>query len=351
MTYNEHSTGHFTGTLPPDFLDHLEQHLIEYAQPLNRTSNSLSIEWPAASLSLTLSSDGFTFAIHAASEAHLHQARESAMYLLDHISPGCTDTMSWTGKQARQGIPPNLHMARVLSARPFAANFIRIAVQTDGALALSTGGMHFSLLLPPAGHLPLWPVIDERGRTRWPEGVGAPHRAAYTFVTLDVDSGEIVFDVFLHEGGPTSDWARNVSAGDLVGLMGPGGGEFPIGDFIAMAGDETALPAIRRILEHSSADRRGVVLIELSDLADKAALDPACIPAGINLRWLHRGHDEPLGQALQNVELPVEGTSRFVWLAAEQTTVRTSKAWFRENRNLARTEGYFSAYWETKGDH
>ncbi|RWR05395.1 siderophore-interacting protein [Sinirhodobacter populi] len=346
MPHPERSSGRYAGSPPADLLAHLERHLLEYGTQMSRTEERLELTWPGADLTLTTCPEGFTLEITAANAAHLHQAREGAMFLLDHVLPDCTATMIWSGTTPAPGAPPNFHLAHVVSVERFAASFLRVELDVEGIEALSTGGMHFSLLLPPEGKVPLWPVLDERGRTRWPEGPGTPHRAGYTFVSLDPDRQRIVFDVYMHEGGPTPEWARHARPGDIVAVMGPGGGDFPPGDFILLGGDETALPAIRRILETSAPGRRGVAMIEVGDRADTAAIDPAAIPAGITLRWFTRGGTVTLAEGLRTADLPAAGQSRFVWIAAEQALVREAKQWFRENHALGRAEGYFSSYWE-----
>ena len=72
--------------------------------------------------------------------------------------------------------------------------------------------------------------------------------------------------------------------GDPVGILGPGGGEGPVADWVVLAGDETALPAIGRILEELPSDARGVAIVEVADAREEQDLPH---PPGVALRWLH----------------------------------------------------------------
>src|SRR5690606_28183672 len=55
---------------------------------------------------------------------------------------------------------------------------------------------------------------------------------------------------------------------------------------VVLVGDETAAPAIARILEDAPRDLRGCAFIEVPDAADVLAIDA---PAGVDVHWLPRG--------------------------------------------------------------
>ncbi|MEC9105031.1 MAG: siderophore-interacting protein, partial [Pseudomonadota bacterium] len=110
---------------------------------------------------------------------------------------------------------------------------------------------------------------------------------------------------------------------------------------VLMAGDETALPALRRILEHSPADRRGDVLIEVGHPEDIRDLPH---PPGILLHWVVRARGETLWDRLSVMDAP-EGPDRHVWVAGEQDLVRKARARFRREQGVGASEGYFANYW------
>ncbi|WP_289155283.1 siderophore-interacting protein [uncultured Salipiger sp.] len=334
------STARFAGRLPTDLLDHVETHVREFTDRVTRRETGIAVRYDASDVVLSTGAGGLSVVVSAASDLHLYQIRESVAYLLDHVFPEAGAALVWEGGTPETDVPPNFHLATVRSVARVGASFLRVEMACDGIEALSVGGMHFSLILPPEGRAPVWPHIDARGRTAWPEGEDALHRAAYTFVELDAEAGRFTFDVYEHDGGRTTEWARHATPGTQVAVMGPGGGDFPAGDVLLMAGDETALPAIRRILARSAPTRRGKVLIELADAGNREDMPR---PEGVEINWITRGRGESLADLLLAEPKP-EGDT-FVWVAAEQGLVRTARAHFRKHWDLPRDRGYFSAYW------
>jgi NADPH-dependent ferric siderophore reductase len=122
----------------------------------------------------------------------------------------------------------------------------------------------------------------------------------------DGDDRRLVVDFVLHlqpgATGPASLWASRADTGHRVIVIGPrrgvawGGIEFEPGPAtrILLAGDETAVPAITRILEDLPVTAVGHAFLEVPDEADILALKA---PAGFVLRWLPRGH-ESVGRRL-----------------------------------------------------
>ena len=327
------------GPLPARVLDHIHTHAVEYGLSVTRVSNGLDVVHGAASVAIRIKGETFSVRIEAPTEVQLHQARDSVIYLLDQVMPQIGARLAWTGTATARNRPPNFHVATVCGVEQVSANFLRVHMACDDVAALCVGGMHFSLLLPPAGRAPVWPVLNDRMRTVWPADADTLHRAAYTFTSLDPALGRFTFDIFAHAGGRTTDWVRHVTGGEVVGIMGPGSGDFPVTDDLLIAGDETALPAIRRILEQSPPTRAGRALIEIGNPAD---IVPITVPPLMTLDWLLRGRDQDLCAQLLTIDhLPRE---TFVWVAAEQATIRQVKAHFR-TLGLARDRSYLSYYW------
>lgn len=118
---------------------------------------------------------------------------------------------------------------------------------------------------------------------------------------LAPDSTRLTVDFVLHlvpgATGPASTWAAQARPGDEVLIVAPwreaeyfGGIEFAPGDAddIVLAGDETAAPAIARILGDlnvTDADCRGTAFIEVPTAADVV---PFPAPPGFDVRWLAR---------------------------------------------------------------
>ncbi|MCE6951500.1 siderophore-interacting protein [Cereibacter sphaeroides] len=341
MTEKE-AQGCLPGALPDDLLARLAEEMAEHGIAPAWEGRTLRAELPEGRAVIALGSRGLTARVTARDALHLHQIREGMAHLVEHVLPGSAAALAWTGDLDPAGsMPPNLQLAGIVSVDRFGSSFLRVELSCPGAAAFARGGMHFSLLLPPRGRAPVWPRIDARGRTIWAEGAEALHRAAFTFVEVDPGRGRIVFDVFDHAGGPAADWIRHARKGETVALMGPGGGEAPPGDVVLLAGDETALPAIRHILERSDAGRRGHVILEIGRPEDRTALTA---PPGITVDWVLRDRPGAFWQRLLDAPLPPVGENRFVWIAAEQALVRRAKRHFRA-LGIAREESCFAAYW------
>ena len=329
----------YDGPLPVGILDRIHNDAMDYGLPVTRITDGLALTRGEAAVVIRTDENGFSVEISAPTHIMLHQARDSVIYLLDHIVPAISANLQWSGTASERSFPPNFQIAMVCGIEHVGGNFIRVHMACDAVETLCVGGMHFSLLLPPAGRVPVWPILNDRMRTVWPADADTLHRAAYTFVAIDPVSGRFSFDIFAHAGGRTTDWAQRVTGGEVVGIMGPGSGDFPITDDLLIAGDETALPAIRRILEQSPPTRHGHAVIEVGDPAD---IVPITVPPLMTLDWILRGPDQGLCAQLLNIDhLPPE---TFVWVAAEQATIRQVKAHFK-TLGLARDKSYISYYW------
>lgn len=118
----------------------------------------------------------------------------------------------------------------------------------------------------------------------------------YTVRDLDVAAGTLAIDFVVHgDEGVAGPWAATVEAGTAIHVLGPGGAYAPdpAADAHLLVGDESALPAVAAAVEALGPDARGHVLLEVAGPGDEVDLP---VPAGVELRWLHRGttaHEAP----------------------------------------------------------
>ncbi|GAV37080.1 Vibriobactin utilization protein ViuB [Roseomonas sp. TAS13] len=115
---------------------------------------------------------------------------------------------------------------------------------------------------------------------------------------------------------------------------------------MVLAGDETALPAIGRILEELPSDARGVAIVEVADAREEQDLPH---PPGVALRWLHRnglpaGTPNLLPAALRALHWPESGTAA-AWAAAEFQVAQSMRCHLRDERGLDKDRCYCAAYW------
>ena len=238
----------------------------------------------------------------------------------------------------------------VLAVRDITPRMRRFTLSGDNLQPFLEGGLHVSLFFLGDGRLEQ-PQIENTGRVIWPGD--APAARAYTIRHIDVGAGRVEIDMLLHPshgGAPGADFARAARPGAVIGMAGPGGGQLPPSHWVLLAGDETALPAIARMLETLPAETKAVVRIEVTDQQDWLPLRSA---AEVDLRWLHRGHipaasSRLLLDALAQTQFPDQNTDRFVWFAAETEIARQAKASLRARPDYAPGDCMAAGFWRAE---
>ena len=203
--------------------------------------------------------------------------------------------------------PPSvlLTLAEVHSVTRLSPAFVRIELASAAFVDLGEDGFdtRFKVVLPgPTGELPPIPDVPEDYYALWmdaPDDRRSPMRT-YTVrdVVRDRDEVRLVVDFVVHEDeghgvGPACRWALSAKPGDVIQVIAPhllseyGGTEFdPAGHrHVLLVGDETAVPAISRILADLGPGHHGEVFIEVptsADILDLPLLD------GFEVRWLPR---------------------------------------------------------------
>ncbi|GAB3071844.1 siderophore-interacting protein [Pedococcus soli] len=190
-------------------------------------------------------------------------------------------------------------------------SFVRVTFGGPGLVDLSTADgfdTRFKVVFPgPTGLLPGSTSTPEQWQESWramPEAERSPMRT-YTIreITTGGDAVRLVTDFVVHEAatgdesalGPACRWALTARPGDLVHIVGPhrrspmyGGTEFDPGALrdLLLIGDETALPAIARILEDVGPGFTGHAFVEVPTAADIPVLPEHDL---VDVTWLVRG--------------------------------------------------------------
>jgi NADPH-dependent ferric siderophore reductase len=178
-----------------------------------------------------------------------------------------------------------------------------------------------------------------------------PLARAYTVRRYDPQTRELDVDFVVHGDGVATTWARDASPGDRMHIAGPSVSQGLPEDYeyLLAVGDETALPAIARLLEELPADARGHVFVEI---ADSAHIQSVRELSGVSVTWLPREGAEPgattlLLDAVSAVEWS-DGRV-FAWLAGEQATVRSLRRHLIRDRGIVKTDIDFTGYWKRGG--
>jgi NADPH-dependent ferric siderophore reductase len=244
---------------------------------------------------------------------------------------------------------PDLRSVDVLTVRSVTdvTPTVRRVVLTGSPDAVTAAGPTVNLLVPPVGNAaPRWPQVARDGRIVWPEGAHGVALRSYTARRQDPARGEVEIDFVLHGDGPAAAWAGAAAPGALLGVAGGASlGEKPAGRLL-LVGDETALPAISRILREAAPDVSGLALVEVADPAEE---QPLSAPTGVDVRWLHRNGTAP-GESSLLVDAvaaldPFDGPDVFAWVGAESAAVRAIRADLRGRWGLGRAQHHAIGYW------
>ena len=201
------------------------------------------------------------------------------------------------------------------------------------------------------------PVTDDEYGMRWYQSYLAipeperPWMRQFTIRSHHPGDGTIAVDFILHgDDGPASRWGSSAEVGDEVGMVGPSPVfaqpvPFDRCDWLLLAGDETALPAIGTLLEALPDGKTAIVYAEVADTAEEQQFETN---GDVTVHWLHRdgepaGKSTVLVEAVTGAELP-SGNGR-AWLAGEAGSVRALRRHLVGERGLPKPSVDFTGYW------
>lgn len=245
-------------------------------------------------------------------------------------------------------------MARVRRAERLSPAFVRVTLESPdfADLARDVGfDTRFKMIFPrDDGVLPELGAVGADWYLCWlgmPPQQRAPMR---TYTIRDVvDEGpdvllvvDLVVHEPVHEAGPACRWAAGARSGDVVQVVAPrrdlaqhglayGGFEFDPGGHrrLLIAADETAVPAVARILLDLQPGAVGDVFCEVPRREDML---PLSVPPGIRLHWLPRSDWKPSrgraqGRALVDAVREHQGLGGVEPVAASAATPGDIDVW------------------------
>ncbi len=200
---------------------------------------------------------------------------------------------------------------RVDSVERLSPAFVRVTFEGPALVDLSTADgfdTRFKVVFPgPTGRLPEHGGVPERWQEAWLAMADEERSPMRTYTIREIRTAgervQLVTDFVVHEPtdgtaddlGPACRWALAAQPGDVVHIVGPhrlapiyGGTEFDPGELrdLLVIGDETALPAIARILDDLDPGFTGHVFVEVPSADDILDLPHHHL---VTVTWLVRG--------------------------------------------------------------
>lgn len=308
---------------------------------LLNSDREVSCSTPFGTFGIRARGQGLRLSVAAARQDWLFMLKESMVEHLAQFMPDAVAALRWSDDDSAGSLPPNFQFAKVVSVKRIGTAFKRLRIKAGGLESYDDTSIHFRVVLPPEEQANvIWPHVGANGATVWPKGDRALHRPVYTARAIDHAAGLIDVDIFIHDGGRMTDWVAQVMPGTTTAIVGPGGGGIPQTDRINLYGDETAFPAIGRILDSLPADAVGRVVLVSEAGADCAY--PINPPAGMTVDWLHTA-DQPdlVAMALADLDRTPD---HFLWFAAEKSQVQPLRALMKD-KGLTSANSYVATYW------
>ena len=251
--------------------------------------------------------------------------------------------------------PPTFRRARVAAAEDLTPHLRRVRLEGEELRLLDPAlpAASIRLLLPAHAadpvELPTWTGNEFRTS----DGSRAVIRTL-TPVELDLVAGSVSLDVVRHDSGPLTAWVDTVAPGHEVALSGPGRGYEvdPSASAFLLAGDETALPALRQVVEVLPPTLPVRVLAEVR--GPDARVEIGTRP-DLDVRWLDSDPDAPPGDVLvravveatgpgPGTGVELDGTT--VWVAGEAAAVQRIRRHLFEDLGLPRSRAHVRGYWK-----
>ena len=280
--------------------------------------------------------NGLRLVINAGKPDNVHVIRDALVGQIADAVPDVAETITWSDTSERDPYPPNLQFTEVVNTRKLCTDFQRVTLRLERPEAFEDDdAIHFRILLPePANTDPDYPTLAPNGATKWPKGAKALHRPVYTVRSLNGDLVEM--DVFQHDGGRASDWAQSVTPGTRLAIIGPGGGGLVPEAKVGLAGDETAFPAIARIIETLPAGATGEIIL-LSHNGNRDYPFPNA--GGLSVTWTDKTRFADVTRAALASQ-----PGCYAWIAAErgQTGKITAS---EELKAVPKAQRYVAGYW------
>lgn len=209
----------------------------------------------------------------------------------------------------------------------------------------NSSARHIKVFFPlPGQQKPVMPTF-KHGRPVWEDPTLKPVTRAYSISEYDHLKKELSIDFVMHLKGPASIWASEAVEGDYLAVAGPGeaGSFLREGEFYLLAGDLSALPAMRVLINGLSPDSKGVAIIEIESLTH--IIDLGRIPSKFKISWIlnTKNLNFLLSEKVKQMDWPEADVS--AWVAGESNNVLEIRN-FLKSKGLKPGQYYGIPYWK-----
>jgi len=181
------------------------------------------------------------------------------------------------------------------------------------------------------------------------EWTPASNRQGRDYTPRRIADGQLDLDFVLHGDGPAASWARDAIPGDALWIVGPKSSIVlpDDADWILLAGDETALPAIGRFLDERPIDAPAHVVVTIADPSARLSL---ALRAGDTISWVIAAPtDRDALERAVRAALPEDGDG-FAWAAAESRTLLPIRRLLSRERRMPKNRVNITGYWHAEDE-
>lgn len=332
-----------------DYIEPIVESIASHDMTVEQAEGIHHIRSPFGYASFEATARGFRLTVDAPDPAALNRLKHALAGPIGFIAAREKPEIHWEGDHAEPALPDDLRILHVQVIEDIAPRFRRITFCGENLERYDRDDqLHCRVIFQPRGIAePRWPMLDHRGHVVWPDNGAVPTRV-YTIRRIDTTRQELVIDFALHaNAGPATQWAMNAQPGDVAGILGPAANGPKQAEFYVLAGDETSLPGIARILESLPATATGHAFIEVDSTSDEL---PLCCPAGMTVRWLHRmgtaaGTTTLLADAISQVQWPENLGRAFFWGGCEHKAFSTLHRHVRKHVGLPKDRFVLYSHW------
>lgn len=241
--------------------------------------------------------------------------------------------------------PPPLLPITVTARVELSPRMLRLSIEGEvvRGLVVPDPAASVRLLVPTSGTTDLVIPTWNGNEFLLPDG---SRPALRTFTPLHIDGAHMELEIVRHPGGAVSTWAETATQGAEAALSGPGSGYEidPDATRFVLLGDETALPAIRNLLEVLPEHTEIEVHIEVLDSEAELEL-PSHRRSTIAWHVADRQSDQSPLVGVVSDWSSVDRETR-IWAGGEASTMQAIRNHLHQTLGVDRDQTSIRGYWK-----